>query len=41
VQAGDNLWTIAERNNTTVQRLRKLNGLRSTRLRVGTVLKLR
>jgi len=41
VQAGDNLWTIAERNNTTVARLRELNGLRSTRLRVGTQLKLR
>jgi hypothetical protein len=41
VQAGDNLWTIAERNNTTVERLRKLNRLRSTRLRVGTRLRLR
>ncbi len=41
VRAGDNLWTIAERNNTTVDRLRKLNGLRGSRLRVGQQLKLR
>ncbi|HEY4216515.1 MAG TPA: DUF5715 family protein [Gemmatimonadaceae bacterium] len=41
VRAGDNLWTIAERNNTTVERLRALNGLRGSRLRVGQQLKLR
>lgn len=27
VRPGDSLWTIAQRNNTTVQRLRELNGL--------------
>ena len=41
VRAGDNLWTIAERNNTTTGDLQKLNHLRSTRLKVGTALKLR
>lgn len=41
VRAGDNLWTIADRNNTTVAELRTLNRLRSTRLRVGQQIKLR
>lgn len=41
VRAGDNLWTIAERNNTTVEDLKRVNGLRHTRLRVGQMLKLR
>lgn len=41
VRAGDNLWTIAERNNTTVENLRKLNSLRGSRLKVGQLLKLR
>jgi LysM repeat protein len=41
VRAGDNLWTIAERHNTTPKDLEKLNGLHSSRLRVGQLLKLR
>jgi hypothetical protein len=41
IRAGDNLWTIAERNNTTVEKLKKLNGLRSSRLKVGQQLTLR
>jgi LysM repeat protein len=41
VRAGDNLWTIAERHNMTVDDLKKLNGLKSSRLKVGTELKLR
>lgn len=38
VRAGDTLWEIARRNDTTVNRLRAINGLRSTRLRPGQVL---
>lgn len=41
VRAGDNLWSIARVHNTTVERLKQINGLSSSRLRVGTVLKLR
>jgi LysM repeat protein len=41
VRAGDNLWTIAERHNTTVERLQELNGLHGSRLRVGQQLRLR
>ncbi|HVX38769.1 MAG TPA: DUF5715 family protein [Gemmatimonadaceae bacterium] len=41
VRAGDNLWNIARVHNTTVERIKQLNGLSSSRLRVGTVLKLR
>lgn len=41
VRAGDNLWTIAQEHNTTVQRLQELNGLKGSRLRVGQQLKLR
>jgi len=40
VRAGDNLWTIAERHNTTVDDLKRINHLTSTRLKVGTELKL-
>lgn len=40
VRAGDNLWTIARRNNTTSKQIQALNGLTSTRLRVGQTLKL-
>ncbi len=41
VRAGDNLWNIARVHNTTVERLKQINGLSSSRLRVGTVIKLR
>jgi membrane-bound lytic murein transglycosylase D len=41
VRAGDNLWTIAERHNTTTDQLKKLNNLRTTRLKVGQELKIR
>ena len=41
VRAGDNLWTIAQRHNTTVERIEQLNGLHGSRLRVGQTLKLR
>lgn len=40
VRAGDNLWTIARRNGTTSKQIQELNGLGTTRLRVGQVLKL-
>ena len=41
VRAGDNLWTIAERHNTTPADLQKRNHLKSTRLQVGAELALR
>ena len=41
VRAGDNLWTIAERHNTTTADLEKRNHLKSTRLKVGMELALR
>jgi len=41
VRAGDNLWTIAQQHNTTVEGLQELNGLKGSRLRVGQQLKLR
>ena len=40
VRAGDNLWSIAKRNNTTSKAVQELNGLSTTRLRVGQELKL-
>jgi LysM repeat protein len=40
VKAGDNLWTIAHRQGTTPKALQTLNGLETTRLRVGQRLKL-
>ncbi|WP_207263276.1 LysM peptidoglycan-binding domain-containing protein [Desulfovibrio sp. Huiquan2017] len=35
VRSGDTLWTIAQTFNTTVSTLKKSNGLRSSRLKVG------
>ncbi|MEZ7198867.1 lytic transglycosylase domain-containing protein [Pseudodesulfovibrio karagichevae] len=35
VRSGDTLWSIAQSFNTTVSTLRKSNGLRSSRLKVG------
>lgn len=40
VRAGDTLWGIARRNDTTVDRIKALNGLRSDRVRIGQVLRL-
>jgi LysM repeat protein len=40
VVAGDTLSGIAARYRTTVQALRELNGLTSTIIRVGQVLKI-
>jgi LysM repeat protein len=40
VRAGDNLWGIARKHGTTPERIQKLNGLKSSRLRVKQVLKL-
>jgi LysM repeat protein len=40
VEPGDNLWTIAQRNHTTVKRLQELNNLRTTKLRTGQQLRL-
>ncbi len=38
VRRGDSLWTIARRNNTTVDRLREANNLRSARILAGQTL---
>jgi LysM repeat protein len=40
VKAGDNLWTIARHHGTTTEKLQKLNGLKTTRLKVGQEIKL-
>ena len=37
---GDSLWSIASKNNTTVDNIKKLNNLSSNNLSVGQVLKL-
>ena len=41
VQRGDSLWRIAERFNISVDELKKLNNLRSNRIRAGQVLRVR
>lgn len=40
VRAGDNLWVIAQRLNTTTKKLQTINQLGTSRLRVGQQLKL-
>lgn len=40
VKSGDYLGKIADKHNTTVQKLREVNGLTSDRIRVGQRLKL-
>ena len=39
VAAGDNLWLIAKAFNTTVQKIRSMNGLKSDSLKVGQKIK--
>jgi membrane-bound lytic murein transglycosylase D len=41
VRKGDSLWLIAQKFNTSPARLKQLNGLRSTRLDVGQVIKVK
>lgn len=40
VRRGDSLWAIARRHNTTVDRLRTANGIRSSTLQPGQVLQI-
>ncbi len=40
VQAGDSLWSIAKKFNTTVDELKKLNNLTSNTLKIGQKLKI-
>ncbi|MDQ3556629.1 MAG: LysM peptidoglycan-binding domain-containing protein [Gemmatimonadota bacterium] len=40
VRKGDSLWTIARRHDTTVERLRRANNLRGSRLLPGQVLRI-
>ncbi|MBM7602845.1 LysM repeat protein [Metabacillus crassostreae] len=40
VVAGDTLWVIAQRNNTTIQTIKEINGLTSDSLTIGQILKL-
>ena len=40
VKSGDSLWVIARKNNTTVDKLMKANGLSDDKLKIGQTLKL-
>ena len=40
VKAGDSLWLIAQKYNTTVNAIKSLNGLTSNALSIGQVLKI-
>ena len=40
VRQGDSLWAIAQRHGTTVDELQRANGLRSSRVLVGQVLRI-
>ncbi len=40
VRSGDTLWLLAQRYNTTVDAIKKLNGLTSDNLNIGQVLKI-
>ncbi|HEX8271234.1 MAG TPA: transglycosylase SLT domain-containing protein [Longimicrobiaceae bacterium] len=39
VRSGESLWTIARRNDTSVNTLKRLNGLRSTKIKPGMSLR--
>lgn len=40
VRGGDSLWDIAKRHGTSVDRLKRANGMRSTRLKPGMMLEI-
>lgn len=40
VQKGDSLWSIASKNNTTVNELKSINNLKTNTLQIGQILKL-
>lgn len=41
IRKGDTLSEIAERNHTTVKRLRQLNGIRGNNIRAGKKIRVR
>lgn len=41
VKSGDTLWAIARRSNTTVNKIKLLNGLKSDNISVGQILRLK
>ena len=41
VKKNDSLWSIASKNNTTVDNIKKLNNLSSNNLKIGQILKIR
>ncbi|MEJ1294868.1 LysM peptidoglycan-binding domain-containing protein [Latilactobacillus sakei] len=41
VKSGDSLWSIAQKNGTTISQLKTANNLRSDLILVGQVLKLK
>ncbi len=40
VQSGDSFWSIANKNNLTVEQLKEINGITGNSLKIGQVLKL-
>ena len=40
VKAGDTLWNIAKRHNTTVENLMRLNNLTSDLITIGQIIKI-
>ena len=39
VAAGDTLWNIAQKYNTTIQEIKKANGINGSQIKIGSKLK--